>query len=776
MPNVYFGGDQARDWFGGISRGGATTQTHSREAAAKTGTIRIKEPLGPPSEENDRLWLNAQIPFENLADRPDVAERVLRFVVQTRRDVEDKTSPIRRRFRVINHMFRGNSVANIWALDEVHVPLVYVKVENAVPRLEEAVFGYDPWIRARGKKGKVSKIDAMRRTAFIDSQLADVHARELVQPSLRDLYTYQACCFKTFWRQRREWKVLKSVRHDTTASNDDYIIERKREKVVTFEGPDLSLIDPFDLIPDTRASGPQRRHGARFFGDNSRMTRGEIKDLCDRGIFQGWEEIKELKPGTGQFSTTFYDKLSRSVTERFTQGRQSPDGSPEEFDVTNIWGLFDLYGDGEEIECCLTVVEDQVVVQAIENWYDDGHRPYAHARAAKEGRDFYNVGPLDHAVKLNEELDQHRALGLESHKQSICPVVFAEDDSDLPDSLFGVEPGTVYRAVGKVTFGKIPDTLQSLPLIEGKLERNIEETTGVPSIYEGVDPGASGPTATHAMTLQANANKRMSGLLRSYGEMWQEIFRQFDAMNDQFLTKKVAFHVFGRAAKTLGEWNFISPKAYTEQLDFEVIGLQYLDTLGTRATGIAQYLTLAEPYRQEFPDVVNVPGVLRDFYDLTVGLRPGDEIVREPSLLSELLTQHEENDIMARGERVRVDPQDDDVKHLEEIYEYMATPAYADADPDVQRIFAEHTMNHEMQLERKEAREAAAANRSPEVSLGLGQSEQQAPDPMSAFGLSNDGAVTTPGENAGPPATGKAGKPGRNGPMFQTQNRIGMTG
>ena len=252
MPLLYFGGTSGAGLARGMSADGSGYPTRTK--SAHTGTVHINAPYGKEQDAASRQRLfNAQISYENFADMAQVADRAVMYAREARRTHEDKTAHLRRRWRVANHMYRGNSVANVWGLDDVHVPEIYKAVETLVPRLEEAVMNYDPYFNVKGRDA-MDRMTQARIQAWLEFLADQSGLRRTIQPAIRSMLIYQFAMYKIWWAFETDWRVVKEIIPHYNRSGVDYEIRREYKEVVTYDGPKVRLVDPFDVIVDPTRS------------------------------------------------------------------------------------------------------------------------------------------------------------------------------------------------------------------------------------------------------------------------------------------------------------------------------------------------------------------------------------------------------------------------------------------------------------------------------------------------------------------------------------------
>jgi len=487
------------------------------DGPADEKTVTITETLGDVTPEEVQKWYGAQVPYSNLATDPGVSERALHFAKTVKRNWEDKTIAIRDKWRAIQWMMRGNSLSRIFPNAEVHVPELYKKRETLVPRIEEAVMDYDPWFRVKGRE-PMDQVQESKIAAYLDYQLDKVHFQDKHAPCIRTMLDYGFVVLK-IWYDYKEVSYVKKTteRIEEPGESPKYIIKRERKKRVEC-GAKVKLVDPLDFLIEAMATDPQE---ALFVGDSRDMTFDEIVSMAKLGVYDkaATEELRGTRRSMEQY--TDYDRLERSLTYSNHGFDNEPEGAAAKIRVTEVWGLFDPYDTGETAEYVITIANDNTVLRVQENPFDSKHRPYAVARVAGDSYEFIGVGPFDHAVRLNIELDEHRNLALQAHRNALCPLTFVSDDTDFPDSIWEVEPGSVFRTPTPPTFMTVPDTWRNMVESNEMFRRDIDEVTGAPVEMMGTQSPDN--TATATVTRRDEGNKRVLGYVRAYTRMMEQV-------------------------------------------------------------------------------------------------------------------------------------------------------------------------------------------------------------------------------------------------------------
>lgn len=735
----------------------------ARRPESMDGVTRLRSKAGRMMLKEGKAWTAEQIAYPNLAGNKDVADRVVGFVDGVRRHYEQKTYLIRKLWHIINFLMRGNSLAQLGNLDIVHVPELYKMREQIVPRIEQALWNFDPPFRVRGRD-PIDKDVEDEIMSFLLWQLGQANYKDLWQASIRSLTDYQFAMAKVTYDRRFEDRIIREIEERPVGNDVEYLIRRKMAQVLTYEGPRIKLVDPFDAIVDTEKTCVD---DMAYVGDVSMTTFGELERLQQLGIYMNVAELRDKKTVGNQASDASWGKWLRSSTERFQQGTEPPRGGPQPVEVVSLCAKFDLYGDGREIESILVTAGGKCL-QAIENFYDDKVRPYAIARAAMEEFEFFNVGVMDHGVGLNESLDEMRSIAFRTAKLNMSPFIVTEPGADYPETIFDLEPGTIIEGV-KPTIVNISGSIRDFVDWSEILRRDMEETTGAPRIYAGQDESG---TATQSVNRLREANKRTASLIRSYGGFWVRVLEIMHSMNRQFVTRKISYRVVGKAAKVLGRvYSQVSPRTFLDEVDFEFVGLQDIEKAGTRSSAMMQWMSLAAPFMQSIPDFANIPAILKRLWDTTVGDDVDDEsLIRVPPMLDDLMPQEEENQLLLMGEEVAVHPADPHEDHISKILETII-PVFDNLDQHAQLATTDHLLEHISMLKREQNQMAARSamvptTPAPPEAMAGGTAPVRDNRPFDT-GVNQTPARETPGTGT----AGQVSKPGRVPSMAQDSNQ-----
>lgn len=742
------------------------TTGESMGSTAIEGTDTIRDSLEGNDPEALHSWVDAQIPYRNLASDQTIADRARGFVTTLFKQFEQKTANNRDKWLVIERLLRGESYTEAtYAGRPVHVPELYKAREVLIPRLREAVLDYDPPFEVVGREQMDVRQELQIRET-LRYQLDKAGFDRMVEPALRLLLTYGFCVVKTWWSSQTEKRVVREVKRTIDKNGVKRVITRKEKEVITYNGPKCRLVDPFSFFVDTNSSSVQE---STFVGDSCVMTYDEIEALGKMGVYENYQELLVEEPKSDPYRTRALVDRSQDLTPNNDAGHL--DGGPKKFIVSEFWGLFDPDGTGRTREFVITIANNKTVLRVQENPFDDKHRPYAVARCQAEAFTFFNVGPLDHGVHIQLQMDDLRTLLFEAQKLAMCPIGVASDDAEIPESLLGILPGTVFRGQ-RVDWMKVQSPIGEARYMEDILRRDIEEVTGAPRIFEG---GGENTTATEVERKIQEGNKRTRGLIFSFTGLMESLLQQMHSLNAQYMTQSMKFRILGTAGVHLDAYEEVGPETFNSEIDFKFVGIANLGTLGLRATQLQQFLTIMAPFLQAYPNVVDVPKLLQQLYKHLCGDQLAEDIVKVPPTLDTMIPQKEENILLAQGQRVQTHDMDDDKAHLKDLEPiFQNFERYSVA---VQNVFMMHAQEHATQMQRKAVQKKAVNSATPKVASAqnpdeLGDSQrgtQEARGPQGPATMGGPGQSMS-GETPGPERGGAVPSADRPGGMFQTQN------
>lgn len=722
-------------------------------------TLTVKP--GPLLADEARAWTDAQIPYENRAGNETTDAKAVKIAKEVVTRWSERMGPLWRRWRATLWMLSGNTLDNVGPTD-VHNPELYKIIETAVVRIEEAILERDPSFRVVGRR-KLSEHTADVLAAYLDWQLDQSDVRSLVQPALRDMLVCQVAAWKIMWDRRIKRRLRRTYKAREPEANGDikYDVSSEWVNEVDYDGPSARPVDPFDFIMDPQSTDPQT---ASYVGDRRLMT---LDEILRYGELFGWSNlgaVKEAKQGkTLSPDHAHFCKWVRDPTSKYgvDNSQEKNTNRPPLYEVVSLWLRSDIFSDGDYQEIELVIVNGDICCLARQNITDKQIRPFAIARASKSGHELYSVGPMDNAVRLNQQLDRLTSIAYRSGELGAMPIGFAENDSELPDNVYKLRPGTILKDVGKITFAPISDGVtRTLPMLIGMVKSDIEETTGVYKIQMGQE--ASADTATQSTLAMQEGNRRMRAWARAFADQLKQALRIFHQLNQQFTIQKTPFRVIGKRAVILQrEYLEIGPDTLLHDVDFEFVGMSALSNYGLKVTGMTTFVNAFAPFIQANPDKVNQLRMLHSAARELIGPSEADEYVAIPSDTSKLVPQAQENLALLQGAEIEIHEEDDDISHIKEMEPLYRLALDEDSDlPEAVRLnIIGHRVAHGFAAEKKAAQQKAMQNRQQAIAMATPVQAGTAPRP-GGFQTPQGRPGQRQGENPGPPDQKKTPRTG----------------
>lgn len=691
---------------------------------------------GKPTAENARRWLDTQIPYRNFAGLHDGLDNVVQTWVTNHR--------MRFRNRMSSTMERWSTnwaAANGEALwhenqDDVHIPETKKAIDSKVARVEEALLEFDPVFEVESKDGDLSRYKAQVIGSYTYRLMDIARFRELVQPAARDAELCNIAAVKVAWDHLVDWSVDRKVELRFRPDGSPYYHNERRvsERVVR-SGPQYSLVDPFWFFYDLDAGCVQ---DCEFIGDECEMFLHEVEGKARAGFFSE-KQVKLVKDKRGSPNNSVSSEGGKftDLPDMYRQSRMiaaGPDFSWQDraqHNATRVrciecWGWFD-FGDGWDgvvdplgrkltgAQRVVVTLANGICVRFQLNPFDRKFVPYAVARINRNGHEMAAPANFDHVVQLNAQYDAVHSNILRRQSLGAAPFIVTQNDTDLPDTLLGVLPGSVLRATGQWDVVKLPDIEPgSTNYFHQYYRREIEEVSGALRVFESPQG-----TATETERKVQEQQRMVRNSIREAGELWRQVALITYWMSGQFATQPQRFAVAGKASQLLGKSAMVTPDILQEDVDFRFLGIQSLHTFGSRQAGIRQFMNAWGPLLTQIPGV-NLVALARQDFEMSVGRSNIEEVFTKAVPPWDTWPQEEENAMILSGHEVAVSEQDDDMDHIEKLLpliEQKDLPQY------IKQIATDHLIAHMAAAERKAAEEKAAAAEAAKNRAVMGQPE-----------------------------------------------------
>lgn len=749
-----------------------------------TGTLikktKIPDGVGVPGRDETKKWIESQIPYQQLAGTNKLFdEQVVAYMDAVKTNFMNRMEGVYQRWRLNHWTANGNSVTAEYE-DDVHVDETWKMLETIIPRIEEAIFEYDPAFEVEGVRDEMDQMKAIVVASYIRRRLELANARDYVHPTIRDALLQGIAALKLRWERVLRHVVERNLEHKFDDKGDPYYLDERRwvEKLV-LNGPALTQVDMFRFLIDLDRG---QLKDCRFMGDVSQQALHELKQGQELGLYVNVDQIERdfaAKTFGDPGAISDMNAYSRSIVSVWGQREiEQFKNGPKEAECFELWCQFDFGKDGFEgitdpvgkrlrgVHEVVFTKAAHVLIQARLNPHDKKFKPYGVARMSKNGHEMISVAPFDAVVRENAKYDRFESNVMRHEELAIAPLIQKPPGSDWPDTLLGVRPGTVLPGVGAVEVFKVPDLPQSVAFRRQNYREEHEELSGAPRTWQGT--GSSPMTATEGERKMQEASRRLRGYIRGYADMWRQVGLMIYWMSQQFSTGAERFMVVGKASQVLGRYAEITPDMLQEDIDLRFIGLDSLHTYGSRGTGMVQWANQWLPIAvqdQEMRSMIDLPRIAQITFEHMVGRDRVREVFRLPTPEYMRMPQQSENSLLRKGLRVPIDDSDDHEEHLQRmISEGLLDMGLNPKTPkQVRNAILDHFQKHfsaleqQQQIEEAEQREAMMQAELEQTRTGGAQQGRETPAKGSGVASKQQGVAPGPTSGRTTPRSGREG-------------------
>lgn len=727
---------------------------------------------GKPTPTQIKKWHDQQVPYRNFAGLDeDLDRRAAQFVNDRKQNFRQRMSGPMKRWSMNWSAANGEA---LWQEheDDVHIPETKKALDNKVARVEEQLTQFDPVFECDGVTGEVSRAKAKLIESFTYRQMELAEWQNYIQPCAKDGELCNIMILKVQYEHLVEDIVEKSVELKHGPDRPFYRTERHMRRAVARSGVRLHQVDPFWFIYDIEAPNIQE---AAYVGDESQVFLHELEAQARQGVFPQ-EQIKKLREHGGSKRNSdntaradWPDMLRRSrsiaLHQDYSQNTAGEHGA-RRVRVTEMWAWWD-FGDGidgvvdptgAKVRGTHRVViteADGIILRFQLNPYDRKFVPYAVAQVNRNGHSMDAPAPFDTVVQANAYYDRIASNIMRWGDLAVSPLLVTSDmNSDLPDSILGVRPGTVLRNAGAWDFLKMPDIGQAVGYFHNYWRREIEESSGVLRVFESPQG-----TATETERKVQEQQRMVRNSIRANAELWRQVAKLSHWMLAQFSSGPEMFRVVGKSAKQLGQWATMTPDVLQEDVDFRFLAMTNLHTFGNRLQGIRGWMQAWGALLPNMPQI-RMDTLAKLDFELSVGRMDTESVFPPEPAPWDVWTQEEENAMLLAGQPVNVNENDDDEDHMRKLEVLLRMKDLPDY---VRKLVIDHLNLHIQQASKKQAEAAAQRRQQMQQQMmqgGMGQpgiDQPAAPGGLEARSSERKGVTPGPRQERTIARTGRQG-------------------
>lgn len=686
---------------------------------ALIATDELPVEVAAPTPEQERRFINRQIPYANFAGKNDTLDGLAVALVKSYVNGyrARMAGPMRR--WALNWRVANGDVPWIVNDDDIHLFESQKAITTKVARVEEQILQFDPPLEIESQQSETSRREAKIIASWVHRQMENGEWTSLIQPVARSGELTNLLIVKVTHERAREMRVHRHEELVDRRGKPYWRSERRLRDEIVRRRVRYDQVDPFWFFCDLEAKNVQE---AAFVGDESEPLLLQVQQDADLGLFSKEQVAKVLKHReTGEhkgLTATWTDShrrarsiaLGRDFTGDESAGGQEADGGTRVRQL-ECYLLFD-FGEGYDgvndplgrkltgVHRVVVTIVDGICVRLMLNPHDRKFVPYAVSKVNDNGAAAVAPAVWDSVTQMNAHLDRFGSNVMRWIDLLVSPIcVTADPSSELPKTLLSAKAGSVFKNTGPWDFMKVPDITASVGQLLGMFRREMEETSGALRVFESPQGTA---TETERKVQEQQRSARAS--FRASSDLWEQVALLTQAMSAQFSRGPERFAAVGKASAVLGQYVTITPDLMLRDVRFRMIGMKNLHVLGTRAQGMAQWSTSWAAMLPNTPDI-NLRALMKLDFELRVGRAGADQVFGNPESPWESWSQADENAVLLSGQAVEVHPLDDDLEHLKQM---AALVRRRDLPRFIRELILKHEEAHVRNHQRKLAEQAAA--------------------------------------------------------------------
>lgn len=518
-------------------------------------------------------------------------------------------------------------------------------------------------------------------------------------------------------------------------------LERSKEKIRTYMGTDMVVVDLFDFYidPSTVSRG---KNDSVEYGDCIETVYIKKTDLeagKKSGIYVNTDKIKDKTLASKKVSTTDDSSINRRVklaghivqTDGSTSDRKMESGNPM-YVMDECYADFDL---GRGIEKCLLVTNNDVCVR-LQPWEDD--KPYLTSRYIQNGynKEFYGTGIIETNLANHYERNATRKQIMAARTMGLNMEMLSDQTgfANKPDKL-RTAPNKVHYVKninGVKPFDKpIGQILQSGVMYESTLKSETQLATGNTPYIQGADTSKINDTARGINALMGAGNERFTLPLQLDEVSMLEPFVKRSLNNnvtyrtEDFIIR-LTDHSPIRVTPDKLSANFdVYSKGFIEQQTKQIKeqGLEkaYKLSLESAELEMGIYKTVTTNFielKKELFKVYGLSAPEKYVIDPTANQQPPAIKPKDEWVLLKMMAEGQ-----APVRPILIQPGEDVQAHFDSHRSMLNTEEFANMPPQIQAIWIAHIQSYEKVLNyiENQKREATAAEdiKTKEVAISL---------------------------------------------------------
>jgi len=302
----------------------------------------------------------------------------------------------------------GNVASRTPTRSKVFIPLIFQIIEIATPKLISFTSGNDSLFDVEANDVNEEQIAENVKKLLAD-QFDQNEFDDKYETFLKQLLLYGTSYFWVDWEVKWAWKVNRVPKTMTFVDDNginqektEYVTEKRYE--IAGRRPKVTVLDVLDVFPcqDHAEVDNQPSVMIRKF-----IVREEFERLCEGP--QPYFGNKDMAMASGTSA-----KFQETRQWRKTARGEISTVKSRDIELIEVWGYWDLDGDGKEEPCQVVIANRQVVVRAVPNPFDHQEIPLIKVNFCKVPLEWYGIGLVEPVLSLQNETNLVRRQRLDN--------------------------------------------------------------------------------------------------------------------------------------------------------------------------------------------------------------------------------------------------------------------------------------------------------------------------------------------------------------------------
>lgn len=416
------------------------------------------------------------------------------------------------------------------------------------------------------------------------------------------------------------------------------------------------------------------------------------------------------------------EDMKKKHGEQFKEDKYKATGASLPTDDKGIHGIefsgeYDLYADGNPVQCIVTIVGDQVI-RAEENPFFYNKPPIIAYRPIPVPHEFYGMALLEASSSMFHAVTALRRQRIDAGTLSLNPILRVLRTAGVVKSQLVSSPGAIWEQDDPAGIQPIqmPEPSQFSYAEIRELKRDIRDATGASEFISGGDNLASNrTTAAEYVGKVEQANLKFRQMLDMFEE---EALMEFGDMLKahifQFMSEPVLVRLLGEGV--MPDMLRVRPKDLIGNGDYDTVTETEASAIGNKQQRFNQIVT-------GYNMLINSPFVdglklTRKLMEEGLEWKDANEIMVNPAQIQN--AQKKDQMFKADTENqdplnAKIRPDDDHAVHLDVHDAFIGSDVFQELSPEEQQALVEHREQHRAMLEQ-------ATGMSADGGMGGGQS------------------------------------------------------